>query len=126
MPTGYKPLEDAEHRKPLTDYVRFLSKQFYGKEVNVRYAQWLLNGAAAIYEKGQGVTFNVMAVTKDMMEKPVTRCTSLAIHELSHCCGSGGHDGVYDNEYERNVNKLAVLMLTRPELFKQFEPELFR
>jgi hypothetical protein len=120
MPTGFKKLDAAEHRKPLTEYVQFLSKQFYGKVVNVEYAQWISGGAWAIYNHGSGITFNVMSVTKDMMTRPVTLCTALVLHELAHCMGNG-HDGVYDHEFEKLVNKHTQLMLTQPELYKEFE-----
>lgn len=120
MPTGYKDLADAEHRKPLTDYVQFLSQQFYGKKLTVKYAQWISGGAAAIYTHGSGITFNVMEITKAMMTHPVTHCTAIVLHEMAHCCGNG-HSGVYDHEFERLVNKHTQLMLEQPKLYKKFE-----
>jgi len=124
MPDGYKEVKVSEHRKPLADYVHMLCNQFYGKDINVNFAQWMGTNTAAIYSHGTGITFNIMRVTRDMMKNPVSKCSSLVLHELAHSCGVG-HNGVYDHEFEELVNKHTQLLVQHQELYKEFEPEFF-
>jgi hypothetical protein len=105
------------------NYARMLAGQFYG-EAGGRFVIDVapLERETGGYNRGgYHVVFNLDAI--DGGRDPVSRLTSLIIHELAHCRGNG-HDGVYDREYERLVNELAALTVSRPELFLQFEPGL--
>lgn len=122
MPSGYKEVKDTAVRAKFRKFVKVVNSELYGKPVEVKFASWA-GGVAALYERGSGVTFNVRSVTEPSMLKPVSDCSGIVLHELAHVKG-GGHDSVYDREYEHLVNRYAALLLTKPGVFRDFEPEL--
>jgi hypothetical protein len=124
LPGGYKDVKDTDARIKLREYVQMLSQHFYGRKINVNFAQWTGTSTVALYNHGSGITFNVMRLTRNLMERPVSRCTSICLHELAHCMGQG-HDGVYDQEFERLIDQHTQLLAKQPKLYKQYEPELF-
>ena len=81
--------------------------------------------AVAFFSKSKNeITFNVMRITKGDMRKPVSKLTSLILHEMGHTCGDG-HDSVYDHQFERLVNEHTCLLASEPEKYREFEPDLF-
>ncbi len=104
-------------------YVRMLAREVYSdRTFRVSLGRWDASPSAMNFG-GNHVQFHVSKCAS-CFARPVSVGTSLALHELAHCKGSG-HNGVYDTEFERNVNRHTVLLATRPELYKEFEPELW-
>jgi hypothetical protein len=108
----------------LRAYTRFLCELCYGIEgLDVKFGNWA-GSPVAFYERNGCITYNVRSLTKARLTRPVSKCTSLVLHELAHCCGKG-HDGVYDHAYEASVDTHTVNLARSPKLYKSFEPELF-
>jgi len=125
LPPGFKEVvRPNPTRDNLAAYVQMLSQHLYSRPIAIKFAQWP-GSTAAIYEQGNAITFNVMRMTRHMIERPVSRCTAVCLHELAHCMGQG-HDGVYDHEFERIVDGHTRLLLGKPGLYKKFEPALFK
>jgi len=125
LPQGYKEVKSRDALRDKTSgYTKMLSEQLYKRDVVVKWAQWN-NDTLAVYETGNAITFNVMRLKRDYMKKPVSKCSALILHELAHCMGTG-HDGIYDHEFERLVDHHTRLVAQKPELYKEFEPELFK
>jgi len=124
LPEGFREVKDSPARDHLRKYVQFLCRRFYEKNVVVIYATWNSFTTMAFYSHGQSITFNVKLLKKAALEQPVSKLTSIVLHELAHCMGTG-HDGVYDKEFERLVNEHTALLASEPKLYKKFEPELF-
>ncbi|GAG40500.1 unnamed protein product, partial [marine sediment metagenome] len=123
LPGGYKEITRADPlRDNLREYVQMLSQQFYTRKLEVNFAQWTGTNTVAIYTHGLGITFNVMRMTRARMQQPVSKCTATCLHELAHCMGNG-HDGVYDQEFERLINHHTRLLSKQPELYEKYEPE---
>lgn len=103
-------------------YVRMLVRELYGDgSFSVSLGRWEHSRAIAFNAGGNSVMFHIGRVS---MVQPVSRTTSLILHELAHCKGDG-HDGVYDNEFERLVDSHTCLLARRPDLYRPFEPQLF-
>lgn len=128
MPGDFKKVEtpDPTHQNFL-GYAKMLASQVYGAfDFQVQLAEWTGTDIQGLNRGRNHVMFNVKhpLMTKQAMAAPVTHCTALILHELAHCQGDG-HDGVYDHELERAVNKAFALQAKSPALFRQFEPQLF-
>lgn len=125
MPSQYKSVEVTPDRANLAKYTQMLCKQFYKHTIDVQFAHWMDNNIAAM-KQGDTIIFNVFRLGNELVRRPVTQGTAIVLHELAHHCNSSGHDGVYDFEFERLVNKHTQLMVTNPELYKAFEPTAFK
>ena len=123
MPGGYKSVELTPQRETLANYTKMLCKQFYGHNIEVTFAYWMDNTAAM--KNGNCIIFNVFRMGSNLTQAPVTQGSALILHELAHHQGAG-HDGVYDNEFERLVNKHTKLLVDNPGLYKPFEPAAFK
>ena len=104
-------------------YVQMLADALYeSRHFAIQLGRWASSCRwAAFNSGGSNVVFHTGRVN---VNNPVSRGTSIIIHELAHCAGNG-HDGVYDNEYERLVNRHTEHLARHPEAYRPFEPELF-
>lgn len=123
LPKGFKEVKDNPSRDNLTAYVKMLGKELQGRELSIKYASWH-SSTVAFYRKGGEVTFNVLKIPTIKMKTPVSKLSSLILHEISHSLGDG-HDSVYDHAFEELVDKHTYLLATQPEKYREFEPDLF-
>ena len=82
---------------------------------------WLKPLQAGSREDG----FVLYAPNAFVMEEVRSRYLPRIQELLAHFAGNG-HDGVYDNEFERLVNAHTVLLATKGELYREFEPALWQ
>lgn len=125
MPVDFRDLqtERPEH-KMLREYAQFLARVCHGKTaLDVSFGNWAGN-IMALYRHGGSITFNVRLMTNARITKPVSKCTSVILHELAHAYGEG-HDGVYDHVFEESVDMHTQHLAQKPEDYKAFEPKLF-
>lgn len=118
---------EQKHEKFLA-YARMLANELFKDDPTFSPDDFVLE-VGQIERHVHGVNYNRTRIIFNLsasidFNKPVSACTHLILHELAHCRGSG-HDGVYDHETERLVNKSIVLLAKYPEKFRQFEPSLF-
>lgn len=125
MPADFRELvkERAEHMI-LRDYAQFLAHKCYGDDdLQISFGNWS-GTTVAFYSQNGTITFNLRRMTNARLIRPVSRCTSLILHELAHTCGAG-HDGIYDEAFEASVDTHTKNLAQNPHEYYMFEPELF-
>lgn len=120
-----QPIEESSYtpaQRRFVNAVQMLAREIYGDHAfSVGLATWTRSNWVAFNSGGSRVVFHPGRVD---IEHPLSASLATILHELAHCKGDG-HDGVYDTEFERIVNRAAVLLIQRPDLFRPFEPELW-